>query len=162
LLAEILYNQNHKYRGKPQKVRHFMNEDNYTDKMLEDGSTLFYLKNRFQNKRTKEQLDWLHACIRDSKLIVPLIPVSHKPDMLESDDGTRYLPMFSMMNQMQEDYKDEFDLEIMTFQQCVDLAKNTKGIDAMVIDGFTEPMIIDFTLAEVIMKTPSRLHKEEK
>jgi len=138
-----------------------MNENTYTDQLLEDGSTLFYLKHRFLSKKTEEQLDWLHACIRDSRLIVPCIPVSHKPDMLEADDGTRYLALFSMEDQMPDDYKDEFDLLPMTFDECYSLAKETDGVDSMVLDGFTEPMIIDFSLAEVILKTPSRLHPQE-
>jgi hypothetical protein len=138
-----------------------MNENAYTDQLLEDGSTLYYLKHRFLSKKTKEQLDWLHACIRDSRLIVPCIPVSHKPDMLESEDGTRYLALFSMEDQMPADYRDEFDLIPMTFEECYRLARDTAEIDSMVLDGFTEPMIIDYTLAEVILKTPSRLHPKE-
>jgi len=138
-----------------------MNEDNYTEQMIAEGKTLYYLKHRFLSKKTKEQLDWLHACIRDSKLIVPLIPVSHKPDMLESDDGTKYLAIFSQEDQMPSDYMDEFDLETMTFEECYALAKSIPEIDAIALDGFTEVMIIDYTLADVILKTPSRLHPQK-
>ena len=72
----------------------------YTEAMLADGSELVYLKDRFQQKKTKEQLDWLRACIRDSKFHVPLLPISHKPDLCESDDGKRFLPVFSQRKQM--------------------------------------------------------------
>ncbi|NLD10135.1 MAG: SseB family protein, partial [Clostridiales bacterium] len=85
-----------------------MNEEGYTEQMLQDGSTLVYLKHRFMEKKTKEQLDWIYSCIRDSKLIVPLIPISKKPDMLEDDDGIKYLAIFSQEEQMPEDYRDEF------------------------------------------------------
>jgi hypothetical protein len=136
-----------------------MNEDKYTDQMLEDGSTLAYLKHRFLEKKTKEQLDWIYACIHDSKLIVPRIPISKKPDMLESDDGIRYLPVFSQEIQMPEDYRDEFILERLSFEECYELAKSMPEISGLVLDGFTELMIIDYPLAEVIRKTPSRRHK---
>lgn len=137
-----------------------MNENGYTEQMLADGSTLVYLKHRFMEKKTKEQLDWIYACIRDSKLIVPLIPISRKPDMLEDDEGTRYLAIFSQEAQMPEDYRDEFILEPMTFEACLELARSIPEIDSMALDGFTETMVIDFPLAEVILQTPSRLHKE--
>ena len=128
--------------------------------MLADGSTLVYLKHRFLEKKTKEQLDWVYACIRDSSLIVPLIPISKKPDMLEADDGTRYLPLFSQEAQMPADYRDEFVLEHMTFNECLELSKSIPEIDSMVLDGFTETMVIDYSLAQVILKTPSRLYKD--
>ena len=137
-----------------------MNEEGYTEQMLQDGSTLVYLKHRFMEKKTKEQLDWIYSCIRDSKLIVPLIPISKKPDMLEDDDGIKYLAIFSQEEQMPEDYRDEFILESMTFEACLELARSNPEIDSMALDGFTETMVIDFPLAEVILQTPSRSHKE--
>ena len=135
-----------------------MDEREYTEQMLKDGSTLAYLKHRFLSKKTKEQRDWLLACIRDSKLIVPCLPVSGKPDFLETDDGTRYLPIFSQEEQMPADYREEFDLKIMDFPECYELARSWPDVSGLVLDGFTEAMIIEYGLADVILKIPSRLH----
>lgn len=133
-------------------------EQEYTENMLKDGSTLAYLKHRFLSKKTKEQRDWLLACIRDSKLIVPCLPVSGKPDFLETDNGERYLPIFSQEEQMPFDYKEEFDLKYLDFPACYELAKGYPDVIGLVLDGFTEAMIIEYGLADVIMKIPSRLH----
>ena len=137
-----------------------MKEDiKFTQEMLKDGSELVYLKHRFQTKKTKEQLDWLFACIRDSLLIVPLIPISHKPDLMEDPDRRKYLPLFSQKEQLPPDYADEFDLAYMSFAECADLAHSQKDAEGMALDPFTETMIIEYDMADVILKMPSRLYK---
>lgn len=135
---------------------------NFTEEMLKDGSTLCYLKHRFLSKKTREQLDWLLACLRDSVLIVPTLPVSGKPDFLESDDGVRFLPVFSQEKQLPPDYMEEFDLRRMRIEECVGLAKEYPDCSGLVLDGFTEAMIIEYDLTDAILRIPSRLHPKEE
>ncbi|MGI6177467.1 MAG: D-alanyl-D-alanine carboxypeptidase family protein [Eubacterium sp.] len=137
-------------------LEQYVEREKATDRLLEGGKTLVYLKRRFQSKKTREQLEWLEACLHDSVLIVPVLPVSGKPDFLEDDEGKRYLPVFSQEEQMPEDYASEFDLKNMTFEECYKLAKSFPDVVAIELDGFTEPFTISFDMAEVILKTPSR------
>ena len=134
----------------------------YTEAMLADGSQLVYLKQRFQSKKTKEQLDWLLACIRDSKLLVPLLPISHKPDLCESDEGKRYLPVFSQKQQLPPDYADEFDVESMDFASCVELARSMPDVAGIALDPFTDTKVLEHDLIDAVLKTPSRLYRDEK
>ena len=53
--------------------------------------------------------------------------------MLEDDDGTKYLAIFSQEEQMPEDYRDEFILESMTFEACLELARSNPEIDSMAL-----------------------------
>lgn len=135
-----------------------MKHEEFTDLLLEGGKTLAYIKHRFLTKQTQEQKEWLFACLHDSCLIVPLLPVSGKPDRLEDEAGDKYLPVFSQEEQMPADYKSEFDLKIMTFEECCTLAKETPDVIALCLDAFSEPFDISFGMADVILKTPSRRH----
>ncbi len=134
-------------------------ERDYTEKMLKDGSTLRYLKQRYLSKKTAEQRDWLLGCIRDSEMIVPCLPVSGKPDFLKDDEGNKYLPVFSVEEELPRDYADEFDLERKEIGELIDMAKEDEDAKGLVLDPFgTEPFMIEFDLAQVIMKAPSRKH----
>lgn len=137
-----------------------MDEEKYTEHMLEDGSLLVYLKQRFLSKKTAEQREWLFACIRDSNMIVPELPLSHKPDLLETEDGIKYLPIFSREEEMPGDYRDEFELISKNFEACCEQARSTEGLSGLVLDGFTDPMIIEFSMANVILNTPSRRYSK--
>ena len=134
-------------------------DSDYTDKMLEGGKTLAYLKSRFLSKKTREQLEWLQACLHDSVLIVPTLPVSGKPDFLEDEESKRYLPVFSQEEQMPDDYASEFDLKRLAFEDCYKLARSFPDVIALELDAFTEPFTISLDMAEVILKTPSRRYQ---
>ena len=135
-----------------------MNEREYTEQMLEGGKTLAYLNHRFLSKQTAEQLNWLLSCLRDSELLVPILPETGQPDLLESDDGIKFLPVFSQPEQMPADYRERFELKTMDFGACLALARSIEEVQAIVLDGLTEPMTINYHLGDAIMRRPSRLH----
>ncbi len=135
------------------------NDSRVTENLLKDGSTLVFLKKRYLSKETKEQLDWVLSCMKDSILIVPTLPGSGKPDMLERDDGARFLPVFSNMGEIPADYADEFILKEMDIEACLELMRGTEGCRGLALDGLTEPLVLESNLAESIRTKSSR--KEE-
>lgn len=135
-------------------------EKKFTEDMLRDGSRLFYIKSRFLSKKTPEQLNWLMACIRDSELIVPIVPATGEPDFLENDYLDRYLALFSQEEQLPEDYREQFELKRMKFHECVELAKSFSMCDGLVLDGLSEAMVLEYDMVERILKVPSRLYPE--
>ena len=137
-------------------------EKDYTDTLLQGGNTLCYIKTRFLTKRNRETMDWLFACLRDSVLIVPSLPISGRPDLLEDETGSKYLPVFSQEEQMPRDYITEFDLRYMDFDECLSLAKSIPQVVGITLDAFSSPLDISFEMAEVIIRTPSRRHPDEK
>jgi hypothetical protein len=136
------------------------NDSRVTENLLKDGSTLVFLKKRYLSKETKEQLDWVLSCMRDSILIVPTLPGSGKPDILERDDGARFLPVFSNMGEIPPDYADEFILKELRIQECLDLMHQADDCRGLALDGLTEPLVLESNLAESILTKPSRLMEE--
>ena len=56
---------------------------------------------------------------------------------------------------------EEFDLRRMGIEECVGLAKEYPDCSGLVLDGFTEAMIIEYDLTDAILRIPSRLHPKE-
>lgn len=136
------------------------NDSRVTENLLKDGSTLVFLKKRYLSKETKEQLDWVLSCMKDSILIVPTLPGSGKPDMLERDDGARFLPVFSNMGEIPPDYAEEFVLKELDIEACLALMRGTEGCRGLALDGLTEPLVLESNLAESILTKPSRRNED--
>ena len=78
------------------------------------------------------------------------------PDILMSDDDY-YFPVFTSDREMGE-YGQHFSKVEKHFLEAIALARaNEKDIKGIVIDAFTEPMVIDCELFEVIENLKSRL-----
>ena len=147
-------------------------------KKLEDGKVLVYLKHKYVEESTEENIYPLLGCLRDSQVLVPMnVTMSEEdeamfknadvgdvvqskgdirliPDILQNDDKY-YFPMFSNKEQMPEDYANHFSIIDLSVVQCIEMAKNIDKLSGLVIDAFTEPMVIKFDLADVIMKLES-------
>ena len=78
------------------------------------------------------------------------------PNILMSDDDY-YFPVFTSDREMRE-YGQHFSKVEKHFLEAIALARtNEKDIKGIVIDAFTEPMVIDRELFEVIENLKSRL-----
>jgi hypothetical protein len=132
------------------------NDSRVTENLLKDGSTLVFLKKRYLSKETKEQLDWVLSCLKDSVLLVPTLPGSGKPDILERDDGARFLPVFSNMGEIPPDYAEEFILKELRIDAVLDMMHSAPDCRGLALDGLTEPLVLETSLAESIPQKPSR------
>lgn len=153
--------------------------EKYIDpKKLEDGKVLVYFKHKYLEESTEDNIYPLLACLRDSQVLVPMnVTMSEEdeamfknadvgdllqskddirliPDILQSDDKY-YFPMFSNKEQMPEDYANHFSIITLPVVQCIEMAKNIDNLNGLVIDAFTDPMVIKFDLADVILKMES-------
>lgn len=157
---------------------------NVDPKTYEGGEFLKGLKFRFLNDRSEENMFGVFTCLRDSILIVPATAkfsdadaeilsnvkeegdvvttkddIRLKPDILKKDDKN-YFPIFSNADEMPDWYASKVSTIEMTMPQVVEMAKNWGGLDGIVLDGFTMPMVIPFGIADIILKTPSVLKKD--
>lgn len=153
-------------------------------KTLEYGNILLYLKHNFFKKEDEDSLFAVLSCLRDSHVIVPMnatiskedeemflaskvgdILSSHndirlKPDILQNGDKF-YFPMFSNIEQIPEDYGSCFSTVNLSVLQYIEMAKTYEKTSGLVLDPFTEPLIIEYELADLITKLESRIDPDE-
>ncbi|MBQ9906291.1 MAG: SseB family protein [Oscillospiraceae bacterium] len=159
-------------------------EQKISKKELENGNLLRFLKHRFLTQQNRQTLMPVLSCLRDSEVIVPvqvnvsdadrarilnaakgesvdtIDPVSFKPDLLQSEDGT-FLPVFSSADQIDPEYAKNFALLTVPAVQCIRTALDMKDVSGLVIDAFTEAMLVPKESAEIILKMKSHLEPDQ-
>lgn len=150
-----------------------------TDEMLADGKILLSFKRRYLSEQTNDNLMAVLMCLRDSTLYVPLnMKMSDRdeekfrnvkkgdvvtcedeihlsPDILKTEDGTKFFPVFSTPEEMPEDYRKCFSVMPFGIFECLDMAHKLDGVFGMVLDAMTEPLPLPFIIADVIGELPS-------
>lgn len=162
-----------------------MQEKDFIDpEILKNGNVLLLLKQRFIENRSVETIFPLLCCLRDSQVIVPVnVTMSKedeemflhakkgdtvttsgnirmKPDILQNGDAF-FFPMFSNAEQMPEDYAAKFSNINMSVPQCIKMAKTYDKVIGLVLDAFTDPVVLEYQLADIIPRLESRLKPEE-
>lgn len=159
-------------------------EQKISKKELDSGNLLRFLKHRFLTQQNRQTLMPVLSCLRDSEVIVPvqvnvsdadrarilnaakgesvdtIDPVSFKPDLLQSEDGT-FLPVFSSADQIDPEYAKNFALLTVPAVQCIRTALDMKDVSGLVIDAFTEAMLVPKESAEIILKMKSHLEPDQ-
>ena len=152
-------------------------------KTLESGKVLVYLKYNFIENRCQETLFPLLSCLRDSQVIVPMNVIMSeadedmfmnvkvgdvvstndeirlKPDILQNGDNF-FFPMFSNAEQIPEDYGSHFSTINLSVLQCIEMAKSYEHVCGLVLDAFTDPVVLEYDLADLIPQFESRLKPE--
>ncbi len=152
-------------------------------KTLESGKVLLYLKREFLSNRSKETLFPLLSCLRDSDVIVPVnVTVSDsdmkkflnskegdivttsdeircKPDILKNGDKF-FFPMFSNKEQIPKEYGRNFSSIVLSVMQCIKMAKSYEHVCGLVLDAFTEPLVLEYDIADLIPAFESRIKTE--
>lgn len=131
-----------------------------TKETLENGEILVYLKKEFLKNQTEDNLIPLMSCLHDSVVWIPMHPPKNnasnpKPDILQNGQSF-YLPVFSQEQQIGDSYKTNFNLVKRPFLTCIQQARNVHA-DGLVLDPFTEHLIVSFDIAEIIEVMPSQL-----
>lgn len=147
---------------------------------MANGNLLRYYKHQFLVKKNRDALLAVLACLRDSQVIVPVKAsfgkedearikaapkgevISSKknlrmqPDLLTSDDGT-FFPIFSDLQQLPAEYAEQFSTVTLPAVHCIEMALSIKDISGLVLDAFTEAMLIPKASAALIPKMKSHL-----
>lgn len=154
-------------------------------KALENGNVLVSMKNAYRESGSKEKLLTLLSVLRDSVVIIPAVVAIQKqdealfnnskagdeittssdmhikPDIVKTDDGSMYLPVFSQKEQIPEDYAKDFSTVRVSTLQAIDMAHAFNELKGLVLDPFTEAFVLPFTLADIIPTIPSLLEENE-
>ncbi len=149
-------------------------------KDLESGKVLQYLIDRFNKDRTPDKFYSVLRCFRDSYVWIPctLSSISDadiekfsnanvgdtivssdeirlKPDILRSGDEY-FFPVFSNPDQMGDYGKNFSKIEKHSFE-AMGMALAHKETMGIVVDAFTNPLVIDKGLFDMIEKLPSEI-----
>ncbi len=146
----------------------FLEDDFIDPEELADGKVLLYLKNRFRSNTIRENVIPMLGCLRDSVVFVPLkesprgtLPGRRpQPDLLAAPDGGRFLPVFSQREQIPPDYAESFVIAPMNAMDCLSLAHAEENVLGLVLDAFTEQVILPFEIADAMEDFPSRLRPQ--
>ncbi len=159
-------------------------EQKISKKALENGNLLRSLKHTFLTTQNPQTLMPVLACLRDSEVVVPvrlnvsdaqaesilsadkhapIIPnedISFTPDLLQSEDGI-FMPIFSSEGQLKTEYAQNFSMMRISAVQCIRLMLQMPDINGLVLDAFTEAMLIPKESAEIILKMKSHLKESQ-
>ena len=136
---------------------------------LENGSLLRYYKHIFLEKQDRDALMAVLACLHDSHVIVLVQATGSKaeaessdskpilmPDLLKNDEGT-FFPVFSDVQQLPAEYAEHFSFVKLPAVRCIETALSQKEITGLVVDAFTEAMIIPRNSAAIMLKMRNHL-----
>lgn len=74
-----------------------------------------------------------------------------KPDMLENSAGERFFPAFTRQEEAPEHYRSAFSWITMNFMNCVHSAHSNPNCAGVVINGFSEPFVVNRALMGLML-----------
>lgn len=159
--------------------------EGYIDpKVLESGNVLLQLKQDLIKNRTRDSFLSLLGCLRDSTVWVPMSALVSKrdqeslvgvkagdtwisqdeirlrPDILLSPDQKHWFPIFSQKEQIPEGYARAFSIIQVSALRCLSIAHNIEGVEGLILDAFTAPLELPFTVADIMPELESMLKQE--
>ena len=85
--------------------------------------------------------------------VQPKDKVKIKPGLLRTKEGKLYFPVFTMKDKIPEDRKNVSSMK-MPFPECVKMALGVKNAEAIVINPFSENLLLSRSNLEIIAKMP--------
>lgn len=153
-----------------------------TQAALEDGTLLSLYKSLYLENQNQETLFSLMSCLKDAYAIVPMnttrlskkeadnlqnskgsedmdVDMEYKlePELLQGEGMQAWLPVFSTIDEIPQDYLNEHEFVTGLVTDCIGLAHSYEELSGIVFDPFTSPMEIPFKLADLIDTVPSIL-----
>ena len=75
-----------------------------------------------------------------------------KPDILKNESGNFYFPVFSTKDEAPESYSNNFSWMNLPFVQCCNLVKNHADTNEIIINAYSNSLIIKQELIDIVMK----------
>lgn len=163
-------------------VARYAQGDYPTADELADGSILKHLIVSFTQENSAAVRQALMQCLRDSVVAVtatkvdPLVastaPVrddglsdplimdngsTYRPSILENDAGQRWFPTFSSVTEISSELSGQASVIMLPMSQCVELARTHGGLAGIVVNVFSENLILPGRTCDYIAGLPSHL-----
>ena len=85
-----------------------------------------------------------------------------KPDMLKNNAGELFFPAFTMAEETPENYRTSFSWITMDFMNCVHSAYGNENCTGVVINGFSEPFVVNRQVMKLMLETEEKTSKNQK
>ena len=93
-----------------------------------------------------------NGSIKEGSSWKPQNNIRMRPDILKTEDGKHFYPVFSCKKEIPDDYAEHFSMFPLLMSECIKAAKSMETVEALVMDAFTNPLFVDFDLADIILK----------
>ena len=148
-----------------------MEQKTYIDpEYLAKGKELCALKVEFNVVKTQEALTNVFICMRNMKVLLPLRPSKDSdigtkhdivigdrhfsPDTIQAQDGSGFLAVFSQPEEIPEAMAKVTTFRYMDTVECVEMAHDFDGFIGIVLDPYTERLVLPFEVADQIKNMP--------
>lgn len=126
------------------------------------------LKNKFLEDRTEESLQAVLDCLQTAEVIVPQVQSQTKgkklrPDLFKNQKDDLFFPIFSREEELPAEYRALVEISTFEAKKCIEMAKADSAVKCLVLDPFTDAMVIPYTIAGLIIEDPNNpLNDEEE
>ena len=70
--------------------------------------------------------------------------------------------MFSNIGEIPEEYGSHFSTINISVLQCIHMAKSYQHVCGLVLDAFTDPLVLEYEIADIIPQLESKLAPENE
>ena len=102
---------------------------------------------------------FLHAKVGDTVTTGGAIRM--KPDMLKNGAGELFFPAFTLREETPEGYRNSFSWITMDFMNCVHNAYHNENCAGVVINGFSEPFVVNRPLMKLMLELEASKNKKK-
>jgi len=92
--------------------------------------------------------------------VTPGGAIRMQPDMLKNDSGELFFPAFTMKEETPENYRNNFSWITMDFMNCVHSACQNENCAGVVINGFSEPFVVNRALMKLMLEIEEKRNKQ--
>ncbi len=133
------------------ELRHYDEYDGFKQSTVKNE--LLTLKETYVHSKSKADFVEVLKCLKTAKVLVPVVSGEKMhADTMTDAKGEKLLPVFSSKDQINFDYVNKFTMMEMPFVKCVALAHVMDGVKGIVLDAFTDSMVISFDMADGVVK----------
>lgn len=100
------------------------------------------------------------APVRDDGMADPLIMdngSTYRPSILENDAGQRWFPAFSSTSEISDQIGGQTSVIMLPMSKCFDLARTHGGLSGIVVNVFTDNLILPGRTCDYIADLPSHI-----
>ena len=146
--------------------------------MLASGEIVTELIKDFMINKNEYNFKTVMSCLRDSDVyisarmvfseedqkrfaqakkgekVIPKDKVKLNPGLLKTKDGKVYFPVFTMEEKIPEDQKKNAPALKIPFMECIKMVLGVPSTEAMVVNPFSENLLLNKNNLEIISKLP--------
>ena len=144
---------------------------------LEDGKLLRKLIALYEEEQNSVNYTSVLICLRDSNAwvcgnaelagedgaadgnIESLGGYTFTPEILQSEDGCLFLPVFSSLDEISQDYRDMYSVIEKPFVEVLESEKENDAIFAVVVDPFSKPFVVTSEMFDFVQSLESSIEE---